>query len=136
MSRERVDELYDQDGDGWGVDEDCNDENAAIHPFAADVRGDGCDADCGEEADADGDDWPDDADCAPQDPAIYPCATDTDGDGTDSDCDGEDGPRTLPCNSAGFDDELGLDPDFKPAEGGLDPAQTAFPATCLESGSN
>lgn len=118
MSRDRFDELYDKDGDGWGVDEDCNDENASIHPFAPDVRGDQCDADCGRELDSDGDDWPDDADCNPDDPDIFPCNPDeADGDGVDSDCDGQDGVRELDCNDAGdFAPELGLDPDFEPAE--------------------
>ena len=57
-------------------------------------RGDGCDADCGNEVDSDGDDWPDVADCSPDDASIYPCAPDdVDGDDVDSDCDGLDGAR-------------------------------------------
>jgi len=131
FSKERFDELYDQDNDGWGVDEDCNDENASIHPFAADVRGDGCDADCGEEADADGDDWPDDADCAPDDATVFPCAADAEGDDKDADCDGNDAPRTSACNEVGLDDSLGVDPDFLPAPGGIAPEQQSFPANCL-----
>jgi hypothetical protein len=120
MTRDRFDELYDQDGDGWGVDEDCNDLHPLVYPFAPDVRGDSCDADCGEEPDADGDDWPDDADCAPDDATIYPCAPDAPDDGIDQDCDGTFGPRPAdqPCNTAsGFPDALGLDPDFPPAKG-------------------
>ena len=136
MTRDRFDELYDVDGDGWGVDEDCNDRHPQVYPFAPDVRGDGCDADCGEEPDADGDDWPDDADCAPDDPSVYPCAAnDTPGDGIDQDCDGSEDPRPAdqPCNAAnGFDDHLGLDPDFPPARGadGVT-VQMALPSDCM-----
>lgn len=135
VSRNRYDELWDKDEDGWGVDEDCNDNNDAIHPFAPDVRGDGCDADCGEEPDADGDDWPDDADCAPDDASIFPCNPDeTDGDGIDSDCDGQDGVRELDCNDAsGFDAALGLDPDFPPATSATEnETQAPLPASCMD----
>lgn len=90
--------VYDADGDGWPVGEDCDDGNEFIYPYAPDLRGDGCDADCSMEPDADGDDWPDDADCDPEDPSIYPCSEDeVAGDGKDSDCDGEDGPRDDQC---------------------------------------
>lgn len=135
MSRDRFDELYDKDEDGWGVDEDCNDNNDLIHPFAPDVRGDACDADCGMEADADLDDWPDDADCGPDDPAIFPCNPDeVDGDGVDSDCDGLDTKRDTDCNSAaGFDTFHGLDPDFPPsATAQSTQVQTPFGADCLD----
>jgi len=136
MSRDQYDELFDQDGDGWGVDEDCNDLEAEIHPFAPDVRGDGCDADCGREPDADGDDWPDDADCAPDDASIFPCNPDeADGDGVDSDCDGSDGVRESDCSDeVGFDPEHGLDPDFPPAaDAPGDVTQRPFPASCLDT---
>ncbi|MFT7518868.1 MAG: hypothetical protein ACI9MC_001002 [Kiritimatiellia bacterium] len=125
LDRGWVDENFDADGDGWGVDQDCNDKNPAIHPFAPDVRGDGCDADCGsfngvDPNDTDGDDWPNDSDCAPDDANIFPCNPDEqDGDDIDLDCDGHDGVRDLedvPCNSVpSFDPSLGLDPDYPPS---------------------
>ena len=37
--------VVDQDGDGFVVDEDCDDENAEIHPEAVEVC-DGVDQDC------------------------------------------------------------------------------------------
>ena len=135
MSRNQFDALFDADGDGWGVDEDCNDNNPDIHPFAPDVRGDGCDADCGTTIDSDGDDWPDAADCDPTDPTIYPCSPhEVEGDGIDHDCDGLDGVRTIPCNTAdGFDDNLGLDPDFVPSLTAVDPrTQTVLGPDCLD----
>lgn len=104
VTREEYDAAWDADGDGWPLDEDCAVDDPAIHPFAPDRRGDGCDSDCGGEPDADLDDWPDGADCDPADPAIHPCAPDVDGDGVDADCDGHDGPRTDPC--------VGEDPAF------------------------
>lgn len=101
---------WDQDGDSWPVGEDCVDDpaenGATVFPFAADVRGDGCDADCSRTADADGDDWPDDADCNPTDATIFPCSdAEVADDDVDSDCDGKDGARLDTC--------LGWDPDFE-----------------------
>ena len=137
MTRDRFDELYDYDEDGWGVDEDCNDRHPGVYPYAPDVRGDGCDADCGEELDSDGDDWPDDADCAPDDASIYPCSpNDTPGDGIDQDCDGTEDPRPadMPCNTtSGFADNLGLDPDFPPAQGASgSTSQQPLDASCMD----
>ena len=134
MTQKRYDELWDWDEDGFGVGEDCNDAEPEIYPWAPDVRGDGCDADCGKEPDADGDDWPDDADCAPDDPDVFPCnPAETDNDGVDSDCDGNDGVRTIACSDApGIDQNHGLDPDFPPAFGGAGSVtQRSFPADCL-----
>lgn len=87
VTKDELKEAWDKDGDGWGLEEDCNDDNAAVHPYAADYRGDGCDADCGMELDSDSDDWPDDADCDDGDANVYPCSTTANGD-QDVDCDG------------------------------------------------
>ena len=114
VSDDKFLEAWDRDEDGWPLGEpgdpeaDCAPLDPAIHPFAADRRGDGCDSDCGTELDTDGDDYPDDADCDATDPSIYPCAPETEGDGIDSDCDGNDSARTDTC--------LGIDPSFPDAE--------------------
>jgi hypothetical protein len=100
MSKAQFDEYWDNDADTYGVDEDCDDTNEYVHPYAYDFRGDGCDADCGTEPDADGDDWPDAADCAPEDATIYPCAVEaSETDGVDQDCDGLDTTRSGGCTS-------------------------------------
>lgn len=113
MTKDEFLDAWDQDGDGWPVGEDCNDDpdadGATVFPYAADVRGDGCDADCGMTLDSDGDDWPDDSDCGPSDAHVYPCSVhEVPGDGIDSDCDGHDEARADVC--------AGLDPDFAPEE--------------------
>lgn len=101
VTRAEFDTFWDADGDGYGIDEDCDADNPAVFPGAGDVRGDGCDADCGFEPDADGDDWPDANDCDPDDATVYPCSpAEIDGDGRDNDCDGDDGVRADVCPTA------------------------------------
>jgi hypothetical protein len=117
VTKEEFDEAWDQDSDGWPVGEDCNDQNRDFYPGAPDVRGDGCDPDCGVASDQDGDDWPDDADCAPEDPTIFPCADDPADGGGDRDCDGEDTPRDDDCNDR--------DPNY-----GADVSQVKFGGSC------
>lgn len=99
VSNDKFDEAWDRDGDGYPLGDpsdpqvDCAPFDAAINPGSGDVRGDGCDSDCGWETDSDDDDHPDGADCDSSDPTIHPCAEDIVGDGIDSDCDGNDGPN-------------------------------------------
>jgi len=119
VSKGEFDDQWDKDGDGWPIGEDCDDSSDVakkIFPFAPDVRGDKCDADCGATPDADGDDWPDDNDCNDDDPATFPCAPEaSETDGIDNDCDGFTTTRADSCISD--------DPDFPTTE------QTRFPLT-------
>ncbi|TNE85099.1 MAG: hypothetical protein EP330_27235 [Deltaproteobacteria bacterium] len=99
MSKSQFDEYWDGDGDQYGPDEDCDNNNPYVYPYAHDFRGDGCDADCGAEPDADNDDWPDSIDCDSTSAEIYPCAPEAaEDDGVDSDCDGLDTTRTDGCS--------------------------------------
>ena len=87
ISTPELDAAIDADGDSFGFESDCAPTTRTTYPGAPDVRGDGCDADCGAEPDQDGDDWPDAVDCGPTEPDRYPCAPgDVDGDDVDVDC--------------------------------------------------
>lgn len=109
VSRQEFLDQWDEDGDGWPVEDDCAPNDANIYPYAPDVRGDGCDTDCGTELDTDGDDYPDAADCDPEDPTIFPCSPfEDETDDIDSDCDTATTIRADTCN--------GADPDYPDAE--------------------
>ena len=98
------DGLFDFDGDGYIDIEDCDPEDASIHPGAPDPYGDGIDQDCdlcpegaGDGVDTDCDGFPaniptydEDYDCDDANPNAYPGAEEIQGDGVDQDCDGED----------------------------------------------
>ncbi|MCB9674429.1 MAG: hypothetical protein H6737_04885 [Alphaproteobacteria bacterium] len=74
-------------GDGT----DCDDDDASVHPDAADAGGDGVDQDCdgadGPAGDADGDGFPAGTDCDDADPTVFPGAVEDAGP-VDRDCDG------------------------------------------------
>jgi Putative metal-binding motif/FG-GAP repeat len=104
----------DADGDGYGADDDCNDDDSAVNPGAAEACNevdDDCDGATDEDvlstwyADADGDGWGDEGaaseaceapsgsaadpgDCDDGDAAVNPDAAETCND-VDDDCDGE-----------------------------------------------
>ena len=83
--------VVDIDGDGAPHALDCDDSNAAIHPGAVDVPGDGIDQDCaGGDArvDADGDGIFREQDCDDANPAIRPGAVEINGNAVDENCDG------------------------------------------------
>ena len=93
----------DRDGDGSCDPQDCDPDDASVHPGAADPYGDDLDSDCdgADGIDADGDGFPreDEAyegsydawDCDDLDAQVYPGHPDDVGDGVDDDCDGIDG---------------------------------------------
>ena len=41
-----ADSAIDEDGDGWGFDEDCDDDNPEVFPGAEETPGDGVDSNC------------------------------------------------------------------------------------------
>jgi hypothetical protein len=116
VTRQEFLDQWDTDGDGWPDDEDCAPRDKNVYPYAPDVRGDGCDSDCGTELDTDGDDFPDAADCGPEDPDIFPCSpAEIDGDDIDHDCDAATTVRTAPCD--------GADPDYPDEEVVCEPVE-------------
>ncbi len=86
------DDDFDQDGDGFPLEEDCDDEDPAVYPGAGDAWYDGIDSDCAgnDDFDQDGDGFTVDVDCDDADAAINPHAHDTWYDGIDTNCDGAD----------------------------------------------
>lgn len=83
---------YTENGNGPNPGVDCNDGNAAIHPGATEICGDGIDQDCsGSDTictnDADGDGWdPNAGDCDDTKDTVYPGAPEICGDGKIQDC--------------------------------------------------
>lgn len=92
-------ECPDADGDGSCADVDCNDQNPAVNPGAAEqcdnLIDDNCngqtDENCGGPActDNDGDGFCNDVDCNDGDPTINPSGVERCGDGTDNNCNGQ-----------------------------------------------
>jgi hypothetical protein len=97
-------EWVDEDGDGFGVRDDCDDAHADIWPGAPDPCDD-VDQDCdgADGTDADGDGFSTCAqDCDDDDEDVYPLAEEV-SNGIDDDCDGEIDEFTLPCSSPEFE---------------------------------
>jgi hypothetical protein len=96
----------DADGDGWFADDDCNDNDPAIHPDAEESC-DGKDSNCdgflaADELDTDGDGWLlCEEDCDDEDAAVYPGAEEV-CDLVDNDCDSET-PAEQHCNPRPLD---------------------------------
>jgi hypothetical protein len=81
----------DADHDGFATTVDCNDANAAVHPGASEVFGNGVDEDCNGRddvnLDADGDGFPVPIDCDDGNRAIRPGALEVRGNAVDENCD-------------------------------------------------
>jgi len=84
----------DADADGVSPPADCDDQNAAINPNAAEITGNNVDENCDDRiADRDGDgfnSYGTPRDCDDRNPARNPGARDVPGDGIDQDCSGSD----------------------------------------------
>ncbi|MEW6079691.1 MAG: MopE-related protein [Thermodesulfobacteriota bacterium] len=86
----------DADDDGYYACEECEDDNAAVHPAAMEVCNDGIDNNCNGAVDegcdtcvnADGDGYCADVDCDDNNAAVHPAAAEACNDGIDNDCDG------------------------------------------------
>ena len=83
---------FDQDEDGFSLEEDCDDSNPEIHPDAEDFWYDGIDQNCDgkDDFDQDEDGFSLEKDCDDEDADIHPHSEEIHSDGVDQDCDGED----------------------------------------------
>jgi hypothetical protein len=89
------DNAVDADGDGYTADQDCDDQDPAVHPGAVEVWYDGVDSDCGGGSDNDADRDGHIAaakggdDCDDADASVSPSAVEVWYDGLDGDCSGD-----------------------------------------------
>jgi len=121
----RGNDTSDADKDGFAESEDCDDDDASIHPDADDAVGDAVDNNCdgidGIDADADGVASEDSGgdDCDDSDPNAFPGAGDSVGDDIDNNCDGIDGVDIdgdgVASAASGGDDCDDADPATNPA---------------------
>lgn len=92
-AEDKEDGTLDADGDGYDVNDDCDDGDADVNPGADELCDDGIDNNCdGVDdtciLDADGDGVAAEDDCDDQDASVYPGAVEDCYDGRDNDCNG------------------------------------------------
>jgi len=111
-----VDPVIDNDGDGYGNSEDCDDNNAEVNPGAEEDCGDGIDNDCDNLVDS-------------LDPNAVGCLVDNDGDGYDSTVDCNDNLASI--NPGATEDCTdGIDNDCDDLVDVMDPSAEGCPVTC------